>query len=269
MTTKAQLANGGGITPPTPAAAAAAAATDAAAASLAAAGPAPPPSAAAAPRSLVQHHPAPPLSAAAAAAGPSGSADGAFKSRFRGVSFDKKKRKWRVQIKVACLGKSGVSVGYYETEEAAARAYDRAAIGLLGRDSAHCTTNFPLSEYADAPVPHLVGKSREEVKATLKSERARAPRRRFCSRARTSRFMGVGSSNRRNQWQARILVHGKVTHLGYYEAEGKRKEVFFFLEKKGFLLNTKEKRKRKKTHLFFPSLSKKKKKKKKKKNNFF
>ena len=214
MTTKAQLANGGGITPPTPAAAAAAA-TDAAAMLAVQQQHAPP-------RVLHQqqmhhlHAPPPPPPA-----GPSGSADGAFKSRFRGVSFDKKKRKWRVQIKVACLGKSGVSVGYYETEEAAARAYDRAAIGLLGRDSAHCTTNFPLAEYADAPVPHLVGKSREEVKATLKSERARAPRRRFCSRARTSRFMGVGSSNRRNQWQARILVHGKVTHLGYYEAEGK------------------------------------------------
>ena len=46
-----------------------------------------------------------------------------------------------------------------------------------------------------------------------------APRRRFSSRQRTSRYMGVGSSNRKNQWQARILVYGKVTHLGYYETE--------------------------------------------------
>lgn len=46
-----------------------------------------------------------------------------------------------------------------------------------------------------------------------------APRRRFSGRQRTSRYMGVGSSNRKNQWQARILVHGKVTHLGYYETE--------------------------------------------------
>ena len=51
-----------------------------------------------------------------------------------------------------------------------------------------------------------------QVKATLKSERAKVPRRRFSSRQRTSRFMGVGSSNRKNQWQARILVHGKVGH---------------------------------------------------------
>jgi len=52
-----------------------------------------------------------------------------------------------------------------------------------------------------------------QVKATLKSERAKVPRRRFSSRQRTSRFMGVGSSNRKNQWQARILVHGKVRLL--------------------------------------------------------
>ncbi len=53
-----------------------------------------------------------------------------------------------------------------------------------------------------------------------------APRRRFTSRQRTSRFMGVGSSNRKNQWQARILVHGKVTHLGYYETEEEAARVY-------------------------------------------
>ena len=115
-----------------------------------------------------------------------------------------------------------------------------------------------------------------------------APRRRFTSRQRTSRFMGVGSSNRKNQWQvgaaaagaaklalpcrkrmphlvgwaacddpfvcrsrlhslcilgapnlssvlllrstplwqARILVHGRVTHLGYYETEEEAARVY-------------------------------------------
>lgn len=152
---------------------------------------------------------------------------GGNKSRYRGVSYDRKKAKWRVQIKVAALGKSGVSVGYFDTEEAAARAYDRAAIGLLGRDNPNLQTNFELADYAEEPIPRLTGKTREEVKTTLKSERIKqAPRRRFTSRQRTSRFMGVGSSNRKNQWQARILVHGKVTHLGYYETEEDAARVY-------------------------------------------
>jgi hypothetical protein len=48
-------------------------------------------------------------SSGAAAAAAAGGAEGqpVFRSQYRGVSYDKKKRKWRVQIKVAALGKSG------------------------------------------------------------------------------------------------------------------------------------------------------------------
>ena len=79
-------------------------------------------------------------------------------------------------VQVATLGKSGVSVGYYDTEENAARAYDRAAIGLLGRDNCSITTNFPLGDYDEEIVPQLIGKTREEVKTTLKNERAKVDR---------------------------------------------------------------------------------------------
>jgi hypothetical protein len=48
---------------------------------------------------------------------------------------------------VAALGKSGVSVGYFDTEDAAARAYDRAAIGLLGIDACRTFLNFPAEAY--------------------------------------------------------------------------------------------------------------------------
>ncbi len=60
-------------------------------------------------------------------------------------------------MQVAALGKSGVSVGYFDTEDAAARAYDRAAIGLLGRQSCRAILNFPIEEYDHDSVPELVG----------------------------------------------------------------------------------------------------------------
>lgn len=50
---------------------------------------------------------------------------------------------------VANLGKSGVSVGYYDTEEEAARAYDRAAIGLYSNPM---KLNFPEEMYHDQSV---------------------------------------------------------------------------------------------------------------------
>mmetsp|Transcript_5700 Transcript_5700/g.16280 ORF Transcript_5700/g.16280 Transcript_5700/m.16280 type:complete len:1043 (+) Transcript_5700:218-3346(+) len=65
----------------------------------------------------------------------------------------------------------------------------------------------------------------------LKDRRAATQRRTACKPARaetgargrggrTSRFAGVGASNNRSgTWQARILVQGKVTHLGYYKEE--------------------------------------------------
>lgn len=45
---------------------------------------------------------------------------------------------------MANLGKSGVSVGYYDTEEDAAKAYDRAAIGLY---TSPMKLNFPEELY--------------------------------------------------------------------------------------------------------------------------
>eukprot|EP00873_Tetraselmis_striata_P014322 jgi/Tetstr1/434586/TSEL_023677.t1 len=146
-------------------------------------------------------------------------------SQYRGVSYDKTKRRWRVQIKVSSLGKSGVSVGYFDTEVGAARAYDRAAIGLLGRKALN--TNFPLSDYAAEHIHPLHGLSRDEVKAQLKTERTRTPKTMVVSnKRRTSRYLGVGSSNRKDQWQARILIKGKVTHLGYYASQEEAARIY-------------------------------------------
>lgn len=126
------------------------------------------------------------------------------------------------------MGKSGVSVGYFDTEEDAARAYDRAAISLLGRSSTNIVTNFPLGDYVQEEIPNLIGKDRSLVKLALRSERIKrsAPRRRHAGKQRTSRFQGVSACARRNQWQARIAVEGKITHLGYFGAEEEAARAF-------------------------------------------
>mmetsp|Transcript_39760 Transcript_39760/g.71370 ORF Transcript_39760/g.71370 Transcript_39760/m.71370 type:complete len:956 (-) Transcript_39760:110-2977(-) len=154
--------------------------------------------------------------------GDSGECD--HSSQYRGVSYDKKKQRWRVQIKVASLGRSGVSVGYFDTEVGAARAYDKTAIGLLGREGVY--TNFPMSDYNDVEIQPLNGLSRDEVKVFLKTERTRTPRTMAQNKRRTSKFLGVGSSFRKNQWQARILIKGKVTHLGYYGTEEEAARIY-------------------------------------------
>ncbi len=65
-----------------------------------------------------------------------GKATGAS-SRFKGVYFDKKVRKWCAAI---TLGRRNVWLGYYTDEMEAARAYDRKAVELFGE---FARLNFP------------------------------------------------------------------------------------------------------------------------------
>jgi hypothetical protein len=64
---------------------------------------------------------------------------------------------------------TGVSVGYFDTEDAAARAYDRAAIGLLGRTNCKAVLNFPIEEYDNDSVPELVGESNHQQTSAINS----------------------------------------------------------------------------------------------------
>ncbi len=60
-------------------------------------------------------------------------------SRYKGVSWNREKRKWHCRIGVT---KQIVQLGYFEKEEAAALAYDQSAVRHFGE---FALTNFPAT----------------------------------------------------------------------------------------------------------------------------
>ena len=66
-------------------------------------------------------------------------------SQYRGVSLLKQTGKWHGQINV---GGKQLHLGFFATEELAARAYDRAAIHKASTEGGVIVTNLDISEYA-------------------------------------------------------------------------------------------------------------------------
>ena len=64
-------------------------------------------------------------------------------SIYKGVCFNKQNRKWVVQIRI---NRKQKHIGYYESEEEAAIAYDKYAILHFGE---FAKTNFPIENYTD------------------------------------------------------------------------------------------------------------------------
>lgn len=92
------------------------------------------------------------------------------KSSYRGVSWFKRGRKWRVAVKVTELGKNDVHVGFFVHEEDAARAYDVTLLGLYGRNlGTRYKTNFDPEEYTYDKIPALMHQSREGIREELES----------------------------------------------------------------------------------------------------
>uniref|UniRef100_A0A0D9XDW0 AP2/ERF domain-containing protein n=1 Tax=Leersia perrieri TaxID=77586 RepID=A0A0D9XDW0_9ORYZ len=100
--------------------------------------------------------------------------------------------------------------GAYDDEEAAARAYDLAALKYWGPDT---ILNFPLSAYEDE-LKEMEGQSREEYIGSLRRKSSGFSR-------GVSKYRGVARHHHNGRWEARIgrVFGNKYLYLGTYATQ--------------------------------------------------
>lgn len=126
-------------------------------------------------------------------------------SVFRGVSRHRLTRRWEASL---WLGGRQLYLGGFDSQEAAARAYDLAALTCKGPTA---PVNFPAESYA-AELAEVAGLGRDEIVAHVRRRSA------AFSRGR-SRYRGVSGHNGR--WEARIgsFDGRKNVSFGVFETE--------------------------------------------------
>jgi len=136
-------------------------------------------------------------------------------SQYRGVCFNKGKGKWEASIQET--GKR-LSLGSFENEEQAARAYDWAAIKL---NNENAVLNFPLPEY-EGELKHLARISTEDLVKELRRQGTGITR-------GNNDFRGVQYNEKSGKWQAKIyglLGRKKQTHLGTFDTGEEAAEAY-------------------------------------------
>jgi hypothetical protein len=116
-------------------------------------------------------------------------------SRYIGVSWHKAQSSWNVSL-MDPQTKRKLHVGYYASEEDAARAYDCAAVQACGPDAKR---NFPAETISELPV--TVGEEREQ--------------------RGSSRYVGVSWQKAKSSWRVRLTdpQTKRRRHVGYYASE--------------------------------------------------
>ncbi|ONM55078.1 AP2-like ethylene-responsive transcription factor [Zea mays] len=101
----------------------------------------------------------------------------------------------------------GLHAGAYDDEDAAARAYDLAALKYWGPDT---ILNFPASAY-EAELKEMEGQSREEYIGSLRRKSSGFSR-------GVSKYRGVARHHHNGRWEARIgrVFGNKYLYLGTY-----------------------------------------------------
>uniref|UniRef100_A0A0E0MJ58 AP2/ERF domain-containing protein n=1 Tax=Oryza punctata TaxID=4537 RepID=A0A0E0MJ58_ORYPU len=117
---------------------------------------------------------------------------------------------WDKNCSTSLQNKKKGRQGAYDSEEAAARAYDLAALKYWGPDT---VLNFPLEEYKKER-SEMEGVSREEYLASL--------RRRSSGFSRgVSKYRGVARHHHNGRWEARIgrVLGNKYLYLGTFDTQ--------------------------------------------------
>lgn len=117
-------------------------------------------------------------------------------SRFKGVVWDKSASNWKAHIK---KDQKVTHIGYYPTEEMAARSYDEKALELFGE---YALLNFGPDD------PESAEDIQRRREAYLASHVVK-----------TSRFKGVSWHKAASKWVASIQKDKKQFHLGSFATE--------------------------------------------------
>ena len=130
-------------------------------------------------------------------------------SRFWGVSWDRKKKKWQARY-LDADGKQH-QIGRYDDEEEAARAVNKAIrdAGLEGRRKTNAV------DATGALVPRERTKRRSGDRAAVVAPDAARD-----LTATTSKFWGVTWNKKERRWKAKYKdANGKSRHIGYFDTQ--------------------------------------------------
>jgi len=172
------------------------------------------------------------------------------KSEYFGVynyTTIKHSKKWTAIIQYKCKPNY---IGYYNTEDDAARAYDIKAIELFGKNAKRNFPDLTLEELKE-----MLNQSKSHYKQLCFEHRTKLRQGFITSKNKTSKYVGVSKYKKNNKylWTAFIKYQDKNTFLGRYQTE---EEAAYAYDKKAFELLG-EKAKRNFPYLTIEELSKK------------